>query len=156
MGLSGIKWYSEALEENAVFMNDDFYKQRAREVRDIAAKADPFIKQRLLDLADRYDGRRKTSITPFTVGAGCRPEPVRRTRRQFRLGPPAVVRCHFESQQKPPATAWVSYLQPEQIENQPVSPERAGLRRPNRNPFASRLPWPMQNTNAPVRGRDWR
>ena len=31
-------------------MNDDFYKQRAREVRDIAAKADPFIKQRLLEL----------------------------------------------------------------------------------------------------------
>ena len=65
MGLFGKKWYSEALEENAVFMNDDFYKQRAREVRDIAAKADPFIKQRLLDLADRYDGKRKTSITPL-------------------------------------------------------------------------------------------
>ena len=45
-------------------MNDDFYKQRAREVRDIAAKADPFIKQRLLDLADRYDGKRKT-VTPL-------------------------------------------------------------------------------------------
>jgi hypothetical protein len=46
-------------------MNDDFYKQRAREVRDLAAKADPFIKQRLLDLADRYDGKRKTSVTPL-------------------------------------------------------------------------------------------
>ena len=46
-------------------MNDDFYKQRAREVRDIAAKADPFIKQRLLDLADRYDGKRRTSVTPL-------------------------------------------------------------------------------------------
>ena len=47
-------------------MNDDFYKQRAREVRDIAAKADPFIKQRLLDLADRYDRHlRKTSVTPL-------------------------------------------------------------------------------------------
>jgi hypothetical protein len=44
-------------------MNEDFYKQRAREVRDIAAKADPFIKQRLLDLADRYDGKRRTSVT---------------------------------------------------------------------------------------------
>ena len=44
-------------------MNDDFYKQRAREVRDIAATADPFIKQRLLDLADRYDDKRKTMIT---------------------------------------------------------------------------------------------
>ncbi len=46
-------------------MNDDFYKQRAREVCDIAAKADPFIKQRLLDLADRHDGKRKTSVTPL-------------------------------------------------------------------------------------------
>ena len=46
-------------------MNDDFYRERAREVRDIAAKADPFIKQRLLDLADRYDGERKTTITPL-------------------------------------------------------------------------------------------
>jgi hypothetical protein len=46
-------------------MNEDFYKQRAREVRDIAAKADPFIKQRLLELADRYDGKRKTSVTPL-------------------------------------------------------------------------------------------
>ena len=44
-------------------MNDDFYKQRAQEVREIAAKADRFIKPRLLDLADRYDGVRKTSVT---------------------------------------------------------------------------------------------
>jgi hypothetical protein len=65
MGPFGKKWYSAASEENAAFMNDDFYKQRAREVRDIAAKADPFIKQRLLDLADRYDGRRKTNATPL-------------------------------------------------------------------------------------------
>ena len=45
-------------------MNEDFYKQRAQEVRDLAAKADPFIKQRLLDLAERYDGL-KTRITPL-------------------------------------------------------------------------------------------
>lgn len=44
-------------------MNEDFYKQRAQEVRDIAAKADPFIKPRLLDLANRYDGMRRTSVT---------------------------------------------------------------------------------------------
>jgi len=50
----------------------------------------------------------------------------------------------------------VSNLQPEQIENQPVSPERAGLRGPSRNPIAQRRPWPMKNTNAPVRERDWR
>ena len=46
-------------------MNEEFYKQRAREVRDIAAKADPFVKRRLLDLADRYDGQGRTSITPL-------------------------------------------------------------------------------------------
>lgn len=46
-------------------MNEDFYKQRAREVRDIAAKADPFIKQRLLELADRYDSQHRTSVTPL-------------------------------------------------------------------------------------------
>jgi len=46
-------------------MNEDFYKQRAREVRDIAAKADPFVKQRLLDLADRYDSQYKISVTPL-------------------------------------------------------------------------------------------
>ena len=50
-------------------MDEDFYKKRAREVRDIAAKADPFIKQRLLDLADRYDGKRKTTITPMPSAA---------------------------------------------------------------------------------------
>jgi hypothetical protein len=44
-------------------MDENFYRQRAREVRDIAAKADPFIKRRLLDLADRYDGRYRTSVT---------------------------------------------------------------------------------------------
>jgi hypothetical protein len=51
-------------EGKCIAMTEDFYKQRAREVRDLAAKADPFIKQRLLDLADRYDGR-KTSVTPL-------------------------------------------------------------------------------------------
>ena len=50
-------------------MDEDFYKQRAREVRDLAAKADPFIKQRLLDLADRYDGKRKTTITSMPSAA---------------------------------------------------------------------------------------
>ena len=38
-------------------MDEAFMKQRAKEVRDLAAKADPFIKQRLLDLADQYDAR---------------------------------------------------------------------------------------------------
>jgi hypothetical protein len=34
---------------------------------DIAAEAGPFVKQRLLDLADRYDGKRKTTITPWAL-----------------------------------------------------------------------------------------
>ena len=46
-------------------MNDDFYKERAKEVRAIAANADPFIKKRLLGLAERYEGKRQTRITPL-------------------------------------------------------------------------------------------
>ena len=38
-------------------MNDDFFKERARAVRAIADKADPFTKKRLLDLADKYDDK---------------------------------------------------------------------------------------------------
>ena len=38
-------------------MNDDFYKQRAQRVRDLADKADPFARKRLLDLADKYDAK---------------------------------------------------------------------------------------------------
>jgi hypothetical protein len=34
-------------------MDDEFFKQQARQVRELAGKADPFIKKRLLDLADR-------------------------------------------------------------------------------------------------------
>jgi hypothetical protein len=87
VGLFGKKWYGGPLGKMRFAMNDDFYKPRAREVRDIAAKADPFIKQRLLDLADRYDGKRKTSVTPFTAGGSHYPEPSGRTRQQFRPGP---------------------------------------------------------------------
>jgi hypothetical protein len=37
-------------------MNNEFFKERAAHCRVLAEKADPFIKQRLLDLAARYDG----------------------------------------------------------------------------------------------------
>jgi hypothetical protein len=40
---------------NSEAVNDDFRKQRARTVRAMAEKADPFIKRRLLDLASRYE-----------------------------------------------------------------------------------------------------
>ena len=36
-------------------MDDDFYKERARQIREVAAQADPFIKKRLLRLAGNYD-----------------------------------------------------------------------------------------------------
>lgn len=38
-------------------MDLDFYRQQAQRVRDLAEKADPFTRQRLLDLAGRYDAR---------------------------------------------------------------------------------------------------
>jgi hypothetical protein len=36
-------------------VDDEFYRERARHIRELAAKADPFIRKRLLDLADNYD-----------------------------------------------------------------------------------------------------
>ena len=36
-------------------LDDDFKKERAKVVRDLAEQADPFTKARLLDLAERYD-----------------------------------------------------------------------------------------------------
>ncbi|MFB9269696.1 hypothetical protein ACFFWD_42395 [Bradyrhizobium erythrophlei] len=44
-------------------------KQRAKMVRDLASRADPFIKRRLLDLAARYESpeRRATPVTPANL-----------------------------------------------------------------------------------------
>jgi hypothetical protein len=36
-------------------MNEEFLRERAKMVRDLADKADPHTKRRLLDLADRYE-----------------------------------------------------------------------------------------------------
>ncbi len=46
-------------------MDDEFYKNRARHIRELADKADPFIRKRLLDLAANYDAvvRRSHRIT---------------------------------------------------------------------------------------------
>jgi hypothetical protein len=41
-------------------MNDDYFKEQAARVRQIASNADPFTKRRLLDLAEKYDGRKST------------------------------------------------------------------------------------------------
>jgi hypothetical protein len=36
-------------------LDDKFYRERARHVRELVDKADPFIRKRLLDLAGNYD-----------------------------------------------------------------------------------------------------
>ena len=50
-------------------LDEHFRKQRASLVRDLAGRADPYIKQRLLDLASRYEGpeRRPTPVTPVDL-----------------------------------------------------------------------------------------
>ena len=48
-------------------LSDTFKKERAQTVRDLANKAnDPFIKNRLLDLAARYEDTRPRTIIPLT------------------------------------------------------------------------------------------
>jgi hypothetical protein len=48
-------------------LDEQFKKQRARTVRDLAEKAiDPFIKGRLLDLAARYEDGKPKTPTPLT------------------------------------------------------------------------------------------
>jgi len=44
-------------------MDDRFYRDRARVLRDLADEADPLIKQRLLRLANNYDDMATTKTT---------------------------------------------------------------------------------------------
>jgi hypothetical protein len=48
-------------------LDDEFYRERARHIRELADKADPFIRKRLLDLAGNYDsivrGSSRTTVT---------------------------------------------------------------------------------------------
>jgi hypothetical protein len=48
-------------------MNDDFNKERAVLVRDLADKADPFTKKRLLDLATRYEAGLPVKTGPLPL-----------------------------------------------------------------------------------------
>jgi hypothetical protein len=41
-------------------MNEDYFKEQAARLRNIASTADPFTKRRLLDLAGKYDERRRS------------------------------------------------------------------------------------------------
>ena len=43
-------------------LDEQFRKQRARLVRDLAEKADPFIKKRLVDLAARYERAERSAV----------------------------------------------------------------------------------------------
>lgn len=38
-------------------MNEEYFKEQAKQVRSMADKADPFIKKRLLALAESYDAK---------------------------------------------------------------------------------------------------
>jgi hypothetical protein len=49
-------------------MDSSFLKQQAERCRTLAENADPFIKQRLLNLALRYDARSDSSKTRRTFG----------------------------------------------------------------------------------------
>ena len=46
-------------------MNDEYFKEHAARVRQIASFADPFTKKRLLDLAERYEGKLPVRKTPL-------------------------------------------------------------------------------------------
>ncbi len=46
-------------------MDEEFLKKHARLIRDLADKADPFIKRRLTDLANNYEAKlRPSRATP--------------------------------------------------------------------------------------------
>ena len=50
-------------------LDEHFRKHRAGMVRDLASRADPYIRRRLLDLAARYQGpeRRPIPLTPVDL-----------------------------------------------------------------------------------------
>ncbi len=48
-------------------MDEEFLKKHARLIRDLADKADPFIKRRLTDLANSYDARLKRPASRATM-----------------------------------------------------------------------------------------
>jgi hypothetical protein len=38
-------------------LDSEFYRKRVHQIRELADRADPFIKRRLLDLAQRYEDK---------------------------------------------------------------------------------------------------
>jgi hypothetical protein len=48
-------WHNRQGLSSKAKLDHEFYKEWARHVRELADKADPFIRKRLLDLAGNYD-----------------------------------------------------------------------------------------------------
>lgn len=46
-------------------MNEQFFQDRAKAVRDLAERADPHTRRRLLDLASRYEKKPRPSTPPL-------------------------------------------------------------------------------------------
>jgi hypothetical protein len=59
---------------------EEFIKGRVERIRELAANADPFIKRRLLDLANSYERRlnQPARLKPMSIGA---PPPAPRDER---------------------------------------------------------------------------
>ena len=56
-------------------MDEDFIKGRAQDIRELAAKADPFTRKRLIDLADTYERRLRLTPHAATRLAGAHSQP---------------------------------------------------------------------------------
>jgi phage FluMu protein Com len=71
-------WHNRQGPGSEAKLDDEFYKERARHVRELAAKADPFIRKRLLDLAGNYDALvRRSPRTTATVPSSLPNVPAR-------------------------------------------------------------------------------
>ncbi|GGI29305.1 hypothetical protein [Bradyrhizobium guangdongense] len=59
-------------------MDEDFIRGRAEHIRELATKADPFTRKRLLELADSYERRlRPPPYAPTGPGARLQPQTSR-------------------------------------------------------------------------------
>jgi hypothetical protein len=62
------------VRQGILIMDDEFLRQRARFIRALADKADPFTKRRLMDLARNYEARlappSRASVTLSNLGSG--------------------------------------------------------------------------------------
>jgi hypothetical protein len=57
-------------------LDDEFNKQRAKILRDLAEQAEPFIKKRLLNLVERYEPKRRpATIDQRIASRGDRTDP---------------------------------------------------------------------------------